>query len=205
MHRSHPHRPEDPKIPRPARRPATRQASNSAHTLTSLNAFAAAAGRHTSRRTCTCRSDLRLQERTVWTTLPLAARPKTHQNLIHPDKEHKRRPNPGAHPRRTRPRLPSGSATDKRPERGFPLRRPGRTTHSPTRRQKAPETRKRASGGFLARVSFGAASAARTARNGGDRIRTDDPLLAKQVLSQLSYTPAASWHHRKGRGGPGRI
>ena len=25
--------------------------------------------------------------------------------------------------------------------------------------------------------------------NGGDRVRTDDPLLAKQVLSQLSYTP----------------
>ena len=24
---------------------------------------------------------------------------------------------------------------------------------------------------------------------GGDRTRTDDPLLAKQVLSQLSYTP----------------
>ncbi len=24
---------------------------------------------------------------------------------------------------------------------------------------------------------------------GGERIRTDDPLLAKQVLSQLSYTP----------------
>ena len=24
---------------------------------------------------------------------------------------------------------------------------------------------------------------------GGDRIRTDDPLRAKQVLSQLSYTP----------------
>jgi hypothetical protein len=24
---------------------------------------------------------------------------------------------------------------------------------------------------------------------GGDRARTDDPLLAKQVLSQLSYTP----------------
>ena len=30
---------------------------------------------------------------------------------------------------------------------------------------------------------------------GGERIRTDDPLLAKQVLSQLSYTPV--W-----RGGP---
>src|SRR5579875_462657 len=28
-----------------------------------------------------------------------------------------------------------------------------------------------------------------TTRNGGDRVRTDDPLLAKQVLSQLSYTP----------------
>ena len=25
--------------------------------------------------------------------------------------------------------------------------------------------------------------------NGGERVRTDDPLLAKQVLSQLSYTP----------------
>ena len=28
------------------------------------------------------------------------------------------------------------------------------------------------------------------APGGGDRIRTDDPLLAKQVLSRLSYTPA---------------
>jgi hypothetical protein len=27
--------------------------------------------------------------------------------------------------------------------------------------------------------------------NGDDRDRTDDPLLAKQVLSQLSYAPAA--------------
>ena len=29
-----------------------------------------------------------------------------------------------------------------------------------------------------------------TVRGGGERDRTDDPLLAKQVLSQLSYTPA---------------
>jgi hypothetical protein len=29
-------------------------------------------------------------------------------------------------------------------------------------------------------------------RDGGDRIRTDDPLLAKQVLYQLSYAPAAT-------------
>ena len=27
------------------------------------------------------------------------------------------------------------------------------------------------------------------ANGGGERDRTDDPLLAKQVLSQLSYTP----------------
>ena len=26
-------------------------------------------------------------------------------------------------------------------------------------------------------------------RGGDERVRTDDPLLAKQVLSQLSYTP----------------
>ena len=28
---------------------------------------------------------------------------------------------------------------------------------------------------------------------GGKRTRTDDPLLAKQVLYQLSYTPDTSW------------
>ena len=28
-------------------------------------------------------------------------------------------------------------------------------------------------------------------RGGDERVRTDDPLLAKQVLSQLSYTPIA--------------
>ena len=28
---------------------------------------------------------------------------------------------------------------------------------------------------------------------GGERDRTDDPLLAKQVLSQLSYTPRMCW------------
>ena len=33
------------------------------------------------------------------------------------------------------------------------------------------------------------ADAARRGSNGGDRIRTDDPLLAKQVLYQLSYAP----------------
>ena len=39
--------------------------------------------------------------------------------------------------------------------------------------------------------------------NGGDRIRTDDPLLAKQVLYQLSYAPAGqtlSQPHPEGYG-----
>ena len=31
------------------------------------------------------------------------------------------------------------------------------------------------------------------ASGGDDRIRTGDPLLAKQVLSQLSYIPAKGW------------
>ena len=33
--------------------------------------------------------------------------------------------------------------------------------------------------------------AKRRPSGGGERVRTDDPLLAKQVLSQLSYTPHA--------------
>ena len=34
-------------------------------------------------------------------------------------------------------------------------------------------------------------------RGGGERDRTDDPLLAKQVLSQLSYTPTIVWWARE--------
>ena len=34
---------------------------------------------------------------------------------------------------------------------------------------------------------------ARLNLGGGERDRTDDPLLAKQVLSQLSYTPCIWW------------
>jgi hypothetical protein len=34
---------------------------------------------------------------------------------------------------------------------------------------------------------------------GGERDRTDDPLLAKQVLSQLSYTPGNPLHHQSAR------
>ena len=43
--------------------------------------------------------------------------------------------------------------------------------------------------GISPHICFAAVSAARTGENGDDRVRTDDPLLAKQVLSQLSYIP----------------
>jgi hypothetical protein len=32
---------------------------------------------------------------------------------------------------------------------------------------------------------------------GADRVRTDDPLLAKQVLSQLSYSPGSKGRSKK--------
>ena len=38
---------------------------------------------------------------------------------------------------------------------------------------------------------------------GGERDRTDDLLLAKQVLSQLSYAP--TWNDQANSGGPGKI
>ena len=59
-----------------------------------------------------------------------------------------------------------------------------------------------------------------TPDGGGERIRTDDLLLAKQALSQLSYTPLPEirdqnteirnlisdlWRLISGTGGPGRI
>ncbi len=47
-----------------------------------------------------------------------------------------------------------------------------------------------ATGCVIPRRIFSRGVAAR--ENGGDRIRTDDPLLAKQVLYQLSYAPAGT-------------
>ena len=53
-----------------------------------------------------------------------------------------------------------------------------------------PARGKHPSGGLLPRVCFAAACRkGDTGSNGDDRVRTDDPLLAKQVLSQLSYAP----------------
>ncbi len=54
--------------------------------------------------------------------------------------------------------------------------------------------RQRARGNPLARRTWVQPSIRRQARDGGgERDRTDDPLLAKQVLSQLSYTPVRLW------------
>ena len=39
------------------------------------------------------------------------------------------------------------------------------------------------------RASFSPTFLSRKKIGGDERVRTDDPLLAKQVLSQLSYTP----------------
>ena len=65
--------------------------------------------------------------------------------------------------------------------------------HKPTARGAVHRNRPQC--GRYARLASGgllpgrAADGARPGSNGGDRIRTDDPLLAKQVLYQLSYAP----------------
>jgi hypothetical protein len=48
----------------------------------------------------------------------------------------------------------------------------------------------------LTPMSLSKNSRSNAPRGGGERNRTDDPLLARQVLSQLSYTPGDE------RGGP---
>ncbi len=41
----------------------------------------------------------------------------------------------------------------------------------------------------LSKNSFSTKHSLRAKLGGGERVRTDDPLRARQVLSQLSYTP----------------
>jgi hypothetical protein len=45
----------------------------------------------------------------------------------------------------------------------------------------------------------------RITAGGARRDRTDDLLLAKQALSQLSYGPALWYPSKGGNGGPGKI
>ena len=53
---------------------------------------------------------------------------------------------------------------------------------------------------FFSHMTCAFASSISKTFGGGGRDRTDDPLLAKQVLSQLSYAPVKVWEY----GGPGR-
>ena len=89
------------------------------------------------------------------------ARPETHQNLIHLDKDR---------PAHRRPVLPQEAAR-RRPD-------PDRARHA----SHVPPC-------LLCDAGQRGRGQTRPLPGGGDRTRTDDPLLAKQVLSQLSYTP----------------
>ena len=90
------------------------------------------------------------------------ARPETHQNLIHPDKEHNHLTMDHGH-RLLAPRLRGGNDNPCRTLTSLRRSNRNRSNQHPTHAQ----------------ARFG----------GDDRDRTDDPLLAKQVLSQLSYAP----------------
>ena len=102
-------------------------------------------------------------------------RPETHQNLIHPDKE-QRTPNRRTNGVPTRP----GPLAQMHAHTDF-----GHSAIQSPMSRKPPETKT-----LEDPHSLGA-----NGRPGGDdRDRTDDPLLAKQVLSQLSYAPTP--HHQ---------
>jgi hypothetical protein len=49
-------------------------------------------------------------------------------------------------------------------------------------------------------MSHSLGSSLSTSFGGGERDRTDDPLLAKQVLSQLSYTPGSELRNQESVG-----
>src|SRR6266550_8466901 len=51
--------------------------------------------------------------------------------------------------------------------------------------------------GEITRLSRAAFRLSRMMHGGADRVRTDDPLLAKQVLSQLSYSPGSKGRSKK--------
>ena len=105
-------------------------------------------------------------------------RPETHQNHIHTEKEHIRTPhdvtNTGRSNGSTAFQARNATAQYNRQEHSVPDSPSHRTLDfhdTVSTRRSAPRAPDR--------VAFG----------GDDRDRTDDPLLAKQVLSQLSYAP----------------
>ena len=115
-----------------------------------------------------------------------AARPETHQNLIYSDKEHALPYAPEA-PSTASPSPNSRNNLSKQlaPEQ----HRQHRTScFSAIHPGSEPEGRRQWVD-FVAITSTPFPKPEET--GGGDRTRTDDPLLAKQVLSQLSYTPCS--------------
>ncbi len=114
---------------------------------------------------------------------------------IHPDKDHRAPRPPGpAHP--TAPPHAPATAGPHQPHRMPPthLRYPPTTA---SHRRSAHRGHRRA--GFhrtqpedvlLTSASQPSTDRVGSAGHGDDRVRTDDPLLAKQVLSQLSYVPS---------------
>ena len=122
-------------------------------------------------------------------------RPETHQNLIHTVKEH----NAQAQSPDAKGRIPSA------PPQGVRQRRSANldllcdekldVAQTSGRRHPAPHTPelpwKQTAGRRALPPKRGAFwwKHQSTCFGGGERVRTDDPLLAKQVLSQLSYTP----------------
>jgi hypothetical protein len=110
-----------------------------------------------------------------------AARPETHQNLIYISKDH-------AHRRALQRYRHAGSQNNHSAERSSQtsIATPNLlllrdTTKAPARVVQY---------NHLNTSSPGQPNRATRRCGGGDRTRTDDPLLAKQVLSQLSYTPS---------------
>lgn len=116
MHRNHPHQPF--RVMQTLRNTAGLELSTH---MTPLNAFAAATGRDTPSRRYPYRSDLWLRRMMAVDHPPLAARPKTHQNLIHTDKD--QQPGHPDHIPTPNGPLPSGMRTAQTRKLGIPLRR----------------------------------------------------------------------------------
>jgi len=157
------------------------------------------------------------QQRFITETLALSpARPyRPAGHTPDPDSPFAKNTGPPRPARLTRPGqagFPEASATTREP----PPRaaQPQRRNLNPIARP--PETRLAApplaQNGRRARLSGGTPCRRRrifhravgAMENGGDRIRTDDPLLAKQALYQLSYAPAFFLRPWRRKNGPGR-
>ena len=125
------------------------------------------------------------------------ARPETHQNLIHTDKEHG---NPNRDHQATPPlgdtALSNGNTRP--PLLQGPARHHRTTSTSLRRHASNPEFSTPPAKSPMAKPHWW-----KRPTGGDDRDRTDDPLLAKQVLSQLSYAPKVTAFAIGN--GPGRI